>query len=96
MRIIAYTPAVQREGCPAQLGGVYARHPEINGFRAQVQTVLSYTIRSRTEKFIAPRSSVPADNIDLSTRISHGIGQFLKYVVDSGIEMAHLTGAVVA
>lgn len=78
------------------MGSVYARHPEINGFRAEVQTVLSYTIRSGTEKFIAPWSSEPADNIDLSIRISHRIGQFLKYVVDSGIEMAHFTGAVVA
>ena len=29
-------------------------------------------------------------------RMSDGIGQFLKHIVDSRIEMAHFTGAVVA
>ena len=96
MRIIAHSPAVEREGCLSQSGNVYARHTEINGLRAQVQTVLGDTSRSGTEKFVAPGSPVAADNINLAIGLSNGIGQFLKYVVDFGIEMTHFAGAVVA
>ena len=79
-----------------QSGGLYARHAEINGFPAQVQTVLGHASRSGPEKFVAPEGPVPTDNIDFSARMSRGIGQFLKDVVDAGIEVPHLSGAVIA
>ena len=63
-----------------------------------MQTVTGYAgVRaSAAEELVAPRRAISADDVDLTIGIVDSRGQIVKQVEYARIEMAYLTGAVVA
>ena len=80
------------------LGCGNARQANVDGFGLHVQTVEGDTgmRAAASQKLVAPRRAVSADNVDLAAGIAKRRRQIVEKVKEAGIEMPHVSRAMVA
>lgn len=94
--IVAHTAAMQTESCVTQTSGRNAWHANVDRFAEHVLAVLGNTDGGATQKFIAPRRTVAANDVDLSAGMAYGGGQITEQIEKAWIEIGDVTGAVIA
>jgi hypothetical protein len=94
--IVAHAAAVKGKGDIAQASSFYAGYSEIDGLRLDVQAILGNPFAMGAKKLVAPRCAVSANDIDFSAGTAHGYRQLLQDVIELGIEMMNLSGAMIS
>jgi len=95
-RIITDASAMQGESGIAKLGRRNTGNANINCHGLHVKTVLGDPVPVTAKVLIAPRGSIPADDINLGIGSSHSKRQIMKQIENPGIVYADVAGAVVA
>jgi hypothetical protein len=94
--IITDSTASKREGCIPQFPGTGAGHPDINGHGLHVQAVLGHPARMPAQVAIAPRSTITANNLNLSFGLSYVSSNVVEQIEQPWINMVDIPGTVVA
>jgi hypothetical protein len=87
---------VKRKRGIAQFRGRNSRHSDVDCFAFHVQTVRRYAGSCATQKFIAPRRPVTANNIDLSARPMERFVQVMQQVEKTLVQLTDGTSAMIA
>ncbi len=93
--IVAHTAAMKGKSDIAQMPRFHAGYSEINGLRLDVKAVFGYPFAMGTEIRVAPGSAVSANDIDFSAGPTRGHREFRQNVIELGIEMMNLSGAMI-
>lgn len=96
MGIVADTAAMKGESGFAQARGCYAGYSNVDRLRLHVEAVLGDSLRVRTEIVVAPRGTVPADDVDFGSGMAHGRRQVFQDVKHLRIVMMDFSRAMVA
>ena len=94
--IIAHAAAVKGKSDIAQMSRFDARYSEIDGLRLDVEATLGNPFAMGAKKLIAPRCAVCANDVDFSARTARGHREFLQDVIELGVEMMNLSGAMIS
>jgi hypothetical protein len=94
--IVAHAAAMKGKGDIAQALRFYAGYSEINRLRLEVEATLGNPFAMGAKKLVAPGCAVPANDIDFSAGTAQGHREFLQDVIELGIEMVNLSGAMIA
>jgi len=94
--IIPHATTAEREGGIAQGQRIDSRDANIDGVRLHVQAILCDSGRTSAQKFIAPRGTISAYDIDLPVRMTDSGGKIGKNVEDARIVVLDVAGAMIA
>jgi hypothetical protein len=78
--VIAHAAPVKVQCGIAQSACRNSRQPDVNSHGLHVQAVLGHRRRAAPEKFVAPRRSIAADNIDFFVWPAGGTSQIVEQV----------------
>jgi hypothetical protein len=95
-RVITYSSATQRQRGIAQRQSIDSGNANINGVSLQVLAVFGHPGRAGAKKFIAPRSPVPANDVDFGARMPDRRSHIGKNVEDPWIVVLDVPGAMIA
>lgn len=79
-RIVAYATPMKVQCGITQSGRGNSWQPDVDGHGLHVQAVLSYSRRAAPQKFVAPRRSIAADNVNFLIRPARGSNQIMKQI----------------
>ena len=96
VRVVANAAAMEGESCFAQLERVDARHAQVDGFGLNVEAVLGDAVSVSAKRFVRRRSAIAADDVDLAAGMTDRDRQIVEDIVETGIEMANVAGAMIA
>ena len=88
--------AVQLQSGVAQVLRADAGNAYVDGHGLHVQTVFGHRRRPAAQEVVAPRRAVPADDIDLAVRVTHGGRKVAEQIEKVRINLMHVAGAMVA
>jgi len=96
--IVPHSTAMQAQGCVAQFRRRNPTQANVDRFGLHMEAVLGHAgVRvARTQEFVAPWRTVAANHIDFTTGIAERRRQLVEKVEEARIEMAHISGTVVA
>jgi len=96
--IVSHSSATQAQGCITQHCRRNSRQTNVDCLGLHVQAVLRYAgVRAaRAQEFVAPGRAIATNHIDFTTGIAERCGQVVQKVEELRIEMAHISGSVVA
>ena len=83
--IVAYAAAMEFQRSIAQLRRIDAGHTDVDGHGLHVQAVLGHGRRAASQKFVAPRRSIAADNVNFFVWPARGSNQVVEQIEDPRI-----------
>lgn len=94
--IVAHAPALQRQRSIANLSGGYPRNANVDGFGFHMLTVQRNSMTMFAKIVIAPRSAIPANDVDLAVEMPQFGQQVMQEIKLPGVIVLHVAGAMVA
>ena len=95
LRVETHSAAVQAERGVAQVRRRNSGNANVDRFAQHVLAVLGDSGRGVPQEFVTPARAIAADNINFYPGASHGGGEIAEKVKNPGIQVDHVTRAVV-
>ncbi len=96
LRIVADATAMQTQGGIADFGGGHSRDANVDSLPFDVLAVHGHAGGGAAKEFVAPRSAVAADDINLSAGTAEGRGKVVQQIEKPRVQLGYVTGSVVA